>query len=61
MQACAALPNFAILEHAYGETDWRHTLVEPAEPLADEETTELSLADLHMNLLTRTLRMEHPG
>ena len=35
VQACAALPSFAILEHAYGETDWRHTLVEPLEPLAD--------------------------
>ena len=35
VQACAALPNFTILEHAFGETDWRHTLVEPAEPLVD--------------------------
>ena len=35
VQACAALPSFTILENAYGETDWRHTLVEPAEPLVE--------------------------
>jgi galactonate dehydratase len=35
VQACAALPTFTILEHAYGETDWRQTLVEPAEALSD--------------------------
>jgi galactonate dehydratase len=33
IHACAALPNFTILEHAFGETDWRHELIEPAEDL----------------------------
>ena len=30
---CASMPNFSILEYAYGETDWRHTCTEPAEPI----------------------------
>ncbi len=30
---CLGLPNFDILEFAYGETDWRAELVEPAESL----------------------------
>ena len=34
IQACAALPTFTILEHAFGETDWRQELVEPAERLS---------------------------
>lgn len=33
-QVCATLPNFLILEYAFGETNWRADLVEPAEDLA---------------------------
>lgn len=30
---CCTLPNFQILEYAFGETDWRHELIEPHEQL----------------------------
>lgn len=30
---CTTLPNFLILEHSFGETDWRAELIEPAEQL----------------------------
>jgi galactonate dehydratase len=33
VHACATMPNFAILEYAFGEVDWRETLVEPAESI----------------------------
>jgi galactonate dehydratase len=35
VHACATMPNFAILEYAFGEADWRETLVEPAEAIVD--------------------------
>jgi galactonate dehydratase len=31
---CAAMPNFLILEYAFGETDWREGLVDPPEAIA---------------------------
>ncbi len=31
VQLCAGLPNFLILEHAWGEVSWRHELVTPPE------------------------------
>ena len=31
VQLCAGLPNFLILEHAWGEVPWRHELVTPPE------------------------------
>ncbi len=31
----ATLPNFAIMEHAWGEVPWRPALTSPAEPIAD--------------------------
>jgi galactonate dehydratase len=31
----ATLPNFAIMEHAWGEVPWRAALTDPAEPIAD--------------------------
>ncbi|HEX2036265.1 MAG TPA: mandelate racemase/muconate lactonizing enzyme family protein [Chloroflexota bacterium] len=33
--AAATMPNFGILEYAYGEVDWRASLVEPAEAIVD--------------------------
>jgi galactonate dehydratase len=30
---CAGMPNFQILEYAYGEVPWRAELIEPPEPL----------------------------
>lgn len=38
---CASLPNFSILEYAYGETDWRHTCTEPSEPIRNGRLTVL--------------------
>ena len=35
VQCMASVPNFAILEYAWGEVDWRHTLVDPPETLVD--------------------------
>ena len=35
VHACAAMPNFSILEYAFGEVDWRAHLIEPAERLVD--------------------------
>jgi galactonate dehydratase len=32
---CATMTNFLILEHSFGEVDWRAELVEPAESLAN--------------------------
>lgn len=34
---CATLPNFQILEYAFGEVPWRAELVEPPEPVMDGE------------------------
>ncbi len=38
----ATLPNFSVLEHAWGEVDWRATLIDPAERF---ENGELCLSD----------------
>ena len=35
VQVCATLPNFLILEYAWGEVPWSHELVEPAEEFRD--------------------------
>ncbi|MDQ3701351.1 MAG: mandelate racemase/muconate lactonizing enzyme family protein [Chloroflexota bacterium] len=35
VHACAALPNFTVLEYAFGEVDWRAGLTEPAEAIVD--------------------------
>jgi galactonate dehydratase len=32
---CAAIPNFLILEYAWGEADWRADLLTPAEPIEE--------------------------
>jgi galactonate dehydratase len=32
---CATLPNFLILEYAFGETQWRHELIDPPEHLVN--------------------------
>ncbi len=39
----AVLPNFAILEHAFGEVPWRAELLAPEEPI-EEGTAKLALA-----------------
>ena len=31
----AVIPNFLILEYAWGEVDWRSTLLDPVEPVKD--------------------------
>lgn len=38
-QVCATLPNFLILEYAFGETTWRADLIEPAEELVNGRFT----------------------
>ena len=35
VQCMASVPNFAILEYAWGEVDWRATLIEPPEKIVD--------------------------
>jgi len=35
VHAVAALPNFSILEYAFGEVPWRETLIAPAETIVD--------------------------
>ncbi|QMW04290.1 mandelate racemase/muconate lactonizing enzyme family protein [Spirosoma foliorum] len=35
VQVCAGMPNFSILEFAYGEVPWRADLVKPAEQFQD--------------------------
>ena len=35
VQVCAGIPNFSILEFAYGEVPWRADLVKPAEQFQD--------------------------
>lgn len=35
VQVCASIPNFSILEYAYGEVPWRADLVSPAERFED--------------------------
>lgn len=35
VQICATLPNFLILEYAWGEVPWSHELLEPAEEFRD--------------------------
>ena len=34
-QAMATIPNFYILEHAWGEVDWRADLLDPPEQIVD--------------------------
>lgn len=35
IQCMAGVPNFAILEYAWGEVDWRSALVDPSERVID--------------------------
>ena len=35
IQCMATIPNFGILEYAWGEVDWRSTLVDPPETIND--------------------------
>ncbi len=35
VQAVAGLPNFTVLEYAFGEVDWRESLITPAERIVD--------------------------
>ena len=35
VQCMASVPNFGILEFAWGEVDWRRTLVDPSETIVD--------------------------
>lgn len=35
VQCMASIPNFGILEYAWGEVDWRSTLVDPPEEIRD--------------------------
>jgi galactonate dehydratase len=33
--ACVVIPNLLVLEYAWGEVDWRRTLIRPQEPIED--------------------------
>ena len=35
VQCMASVPNFAILEYAWGEVDWRASLIDPSEKIVD--------------------------
>ena len=35
VQCMASVPNFAILEYAWGEVDWRASLIDPPEEIVD--------------------------
>jgi galactonate dehydratase len=35
VHAVATVPNFTILEYAFGEVPWRESLIEPAESIVD--------------------------
>ncbi len=55
VHACAALPNFTILEYAFGEADWRPELVEPAERFVDGYVEVSDAPGLGMRLNEATL------
>lgn len=60
VHACAALPNFTILEYAFGEVDWRHTLIEPAEQFVDGYVEVSDAPGLGVRL-SETARHESPA
>lgn len=52
----ATLPNFAILEHAYGEVPWRAEVVDPPERIADGFLTLSDRPGLGVDLHAETIR-----
>jgi galactonate dehydratase len=58
--AAVTMPNFGILEYAFGEVDWRERLVDPAETLVDGYYTPTDAPGLGLRLDEATLA-EHAG
>ncbi len=56
---CATLPNFQILEFSFGETDWRHELVDPPENVVNSRITVPDEPGFGVTLNEKTIR-EHP-
>jgi galactonate dehydratase len=56
--AAVTMPNFTILEYAFGEVDWREQLVEPAESIVDGFYTPPDTPGLGVRL-NQTVLAEH--
>jgi galactonate dehydratase len=52
---CATLPNFLILEHAFGEVPWRAELIDPPEAVIKGEMTLSRSPGLGIDLNERTV------
>ena len=52
---CASMPNFLILEYAFGEVPWRAELVDPSEELINGEMTLTRRPGLGIELNERTI------
>ena len=52
VQVCATLPNFTILEYAWGEVNWRSDLLRPAETIRNGqiETTDAPGIGVELNM-----------
>jgi galactonate dehydratase len=51
VQCMASVPNFAILEYAWGEVEWRSELVDPPEQIVDGFTNVSQLPGLGIDLM----------
>jgi galactonate dehydratase len=61
VQCMATVPNFAILEYAWGEVDWRATLVDPPEAVTDGMVTCTGRPGLGVELSEDALRRSRGG
>lgn len=59
VHACAAMPSFQILEHAFGEVDWREGLITPAEEITDGFITPPETPGLGARLNEEALSRTH--
>jgi galactonate dehydratase len=55
----AALPNFSVLEYAYGEVQWRASIVGPAEAVTDGHLHLTDMPGLGVELLTTHSALHH--
>jgi galactonate dehydratase len=60
VHAVATMPNFTILEYAFGEAEWREALITPAEAMVDGFYTVPDAPGLGVSLDEATLRA-HPA
>jgi galactonate dehydratase len=57
---CATLPNFQVLEHSHGETDWRAELVDPPEQFENGQLTVPDRPGIGYTLNEDTIRRNTP-